>query len=155
VQVFRHIVDELQVSNPNRELILDTEGSCWGEWDPDRLAQAVGNLVGNAVQHGSPGTPVRVALRSSPDQVVLEISNFGPPIPADVLPRIFEPFSRGEQGPGQRSQGLGLGLYIVRAILDAHGGSIDVRSTEGEGTTTFTVRLPRWISEPRGAEPLS
>jgi signal transduction histidine kinase len=107
------------------------------------MAQVVSNLIGNALQHSPEQAIVRVELRDRGDRVELETCNEGPPIPADVLPHIFEPGRRGPSGRGRAlSNGLGLGLYIVRQIVLAHEGSISVRSSQGEGTT-FLVVLPR------------
>jgi signal transduction histidine kinase len=119
-----------------------SEGDGRGEWDADRLVQALGNLVTNAVKYSAEGTPVNVLTRGEEDRVVLEVHNTGTPIPADRLPHLFQPMQRAvaRSDPGSRS--VGLGLYIVRHIVSAHEGTIQVRSTEGEGTT-FTLALPR------------
>lgn len=136
----RRVIDEMQVAHPGRPLALRVVGDSRGEWDPGRIAQVVSNLLGNAIQHGHEGTPVQVELRGLPDTVELDVSNRGAPIPPDVMSKLFQPFSRGAADPASKS--LGLGLYIVKEVVDAHGGRIDVRSTEADGTT-FTVRLPR------------
>jgi signal transduction histidine kinase len=85
-------------------------------------------------------TSVSVQIDATGDPVVLSVHNEGPPIPPELLPVLFEPFRRaaGDNSP----RGLGLGLYIVRQLVEAHGGTIDVRSTAQEGTT-FTIELPR------------
>jgi signal transduction histidine kinase len=106
------------------------------------MAQVITNLVGNAVQHSPEGTPVRVGSRGRDGEVLLEVHNEGPPIPAEVLPTLFEPFRRGRSTGGGGMGSVGLGLYISRQLVEAHGGTIQVRSEQGEGTT-FTVRLPR------------
>jgi signal transduction histidine kinase len=111
-----------------------------GLWDPERLAQAVGNLVGNALQHGEPGRPVTVRIAEEEGRAALSVHNHGPPIPPEVLASIFEPFQRG-LNPGALDGSIGLGLYIVRQVARAHGGEVRARSVEGEGTT-FTLELP-------------
>ncbi|WP_257461516.1 PAS domain S-box protein [Archangium lipolyticum] len=144
-QVLR-VVKEVRLAHPDRHIAFHSSGEGWGEWDGDRLAQVVTNLVGNALQHGPAGSPVRVSTRSEDSSVLLEVhnENVGRAIPPEVLAKLFEPYRRGpEAGAGQGS--LGLGLFITRQIVLAHGGSIDVRSTPEEGTT-FTVRLPRHSS---------
>jgi len=133
-QICEQTVDELEFAY-TRQVKLDAQGDLWGDWDPDRMAQVISNLVGNALQHSD--GDVAVTLHGETDVVVLETKNGGPPIPRDVLAHIFEPGRRGDA----RAGGLGLGLFIVQQIVLAHGGSIEVRSN-GHGTT-FTAALPR------------
>jgi signal transduction histidine kinase len=140
-QICRQTIGELQASHPGHDLLLDATGSCAGEWDPDRLAQLVGNLVANAIDHGDPDTPVRVTALDEGPVVVLEVSNQGAPIPPDLLPTLFEAFHR--RSGGRPSRGLGLGLFISQQIVHAHGGTIAAQSSERERSTTLTVRLPR------------
>ena len=85
--------------------------------------------------------PIQVRVDGEGPQVVLEVANQGNPIPPELLPRIFEPFTRASEG-GNSLKGVGLGLFIVHEIVAAHGGHIDVRSSAGTGTV-FRVRLPR------------
>jgi signal transduction histidine kinase len=93
------------------------------------------------VQHGAQQSPVAVRIETGPEALLLQVRNEGPPIDPGLLPSIFEPFRRGAaRAPGSGS--IGLGLFIVREIVRAHGGSVEVRSRAGEGTT-FSVRLPR------------
>jgi len=139
LELVRTTLEEFEVSHPDRIVLSADPGPFTGEWDPDRLAQVVSNLVGNALQHGAQGTPVRVSLQSEGPAVLLAVTNQGEPIPATLLPVIFDPFRRATHG---RSQGLGLGLYIVQQLVFAHGGSISVSSSADTGTT-FMVRLPR------------
>ncbi|MCA1827931.1 MAG: nitrogen regulation protein NR(II) [Myxococcales bacterium] len=136
-ELCEHTVEELEFAYATRTVRLETDGDLWGNWDPDRMAQVISNLVGNALQHSSEDGEVRVRLHGEPEVVVLQTHNGGSPIPPDVLPHVFEPGRR-----GARSGGLGLGLYIVEQVVLAHGGSIEARSTAEEGTT-FTVVLPR------------
>jgi PAS domain S-box-containing protein len=137
-EVCEHTMEELEFVYPTRTVRLEAEGDLWGSWDPDRMAQAISNLVGNALQHSADDGEVRVTLRGEPEDVVLRTHNRGPPIPADMMPHVFEPGRRGDA----RSGGLGLGLYIVQQIVLAHGGNIEARSLPEDGTT-FTVVLPR------------
>jgi len=137
------VIEELELAYPERTIEFDARGDAWGNWDPDRMAQVVSNLAGNALQHSPETSTVRVELSDEGERVVLEAANAGPAIPADVLPHVFEPGRRGPPERGRKeSSGLGLGLYIVRQIVLAHGGDIAVRSSATEGTT-FTVGLPR------------
>jgi signal transduction histidine kinase len=142
-EVVHAVVDEVHAAAPERRIDAEYTGSGAGTWDPDRLAQVLSNLMGNALQYSPPDTGVRVVSRGEESGVVLEVHNQGAPIPPERQPRIFEPLERGVEQPEDRSgRSIGLGLYIVRSIVHAHGGSVEVRSTAGEGTT-FTVRLPR------------
>ena len=136
------VLAEHEVSHPQRRLDLQVEGDPCGVWDEDRLFQALSNLMGNAVQHGRPDTPIRlrVAATSTSGEVTIETSNAGA-IPAELRPHLFDPFHVVRR-KRERSQGLGLGLYIVQQIVLAHGGVLDVSSSEETGTT-FTIRLPR------------
>lgn len=146
------VVDEVRAASPGRRLqVVEESGSGAGTWDPDRLAQALSNLLGNALQYSPPDTPVRVASRCGEEGVVLEVHNRGTPIPPEQQPRIFEPLERGVERPEDRGgRSIGLGLYIVRSIVQAHGGAVEVRSTAEDGTT-FTVRLPRHAPVAAGA----
>jgi PAS domain S-box-containing protein len=149
--VCRQVVEELSVAHPGR-ILLEVEGECEGVWDSERLAQVLSNLVANALEHGASGASVRVRCHTEADRQVLEVSNPGPPIPADKLESLFDPFRQAGPARGKRS-GLGLGLFIVREIIQAHGGQVAVRSTAEEGTT-FSITLPREsrLASPRGAE---
>jgi len=141
-ELARAVVDETQASRPGRSIELAQSGSGAGEWDPARLEQVISNLLVNALQYSPPETPVRVATHGEEGLVRLEVHNTGKPIPEDLLPRIFEPLERGTEPADQSGRNIGLGLYIVRHIVGAHAGSVDVHSTAAEGTT-FTVQLPR------------
>jgi PAS domain S-box-containing protein len=136
-EVCEHTIEELEFAHPSRGIRFQAEGDPWGSWDPDRMAQVVSNLVGNALQHSPGESPVEVTLRDAGDSVVLETHNGGAPIPPEVLPHIFDP---GRRGAG--SGGLGLGLFIVQQIVLAHGGDISAGSTAKDGTR-ITVTLPR------------
>lgn len=105
--------------------------------DPDRLEQVVGNLVGNAVRYSD--GPIRVVARERGDEVVIDVVDNGPGIAEEDLPRLFGKFQRGGTATG--TSGSGLGLYISRAIAEAHGGSLSVHSTVGVGSH-FRVAIP-------------
>jgi PAS domain S-box-containing protein len=144
-EVCRRVVGEMRAAAPRRKIELELDGDGRGTWDPARIAQVVSNLLANAVEHGAKDGPVRVSVGVDGADAVLEVENEGPPIAPELLPVIFEPFCgrlalRGASG----ARGLGLGLYIVREVVTAHGGSVAVDSSAERGTT-FTVRLPREI----------
>jgi len=133
-------VAEFETSCPDRKVLLSCEGDLHGEWDGGRLAQVLSNLVGNAVRHGTAGEPITLDLRGTGDEVSISVHNRGH-IPEDLAPRLFEPFQSGA-GPRTRTEGLGLGLYIVQQIVIAHAGEVHVTSSPEHGTT-FRIRLPR------------
>lgn len=139
-------VDEMRAAHPGRVLKLNTSGDVRGSWDAGRIGQVLSNLLGNAVQHGSPTSTISVTLRGETNEVVLQVHNLGPPIPAPNLAALFDPFKRLRPGnaTGGAFSNLGLGLYIVDRIVAAHGGVIHVTSS-GDSGTYFTVRLPRQI----------
>ncbi|WP_170115507.1 sensor histidine kinase [Melittangium boletus] len=142
-ELCRSTLEELQVAHPHRRLELETRGNAWGWWDPDRLAQVVGNLVGNALQHGHPDTPVHVKVEDAGTdaEVSLSVHNEGEPIAPELRATLFQPFRHGAKGKAA-TRSVGLGLYIVQQVARAHGGEVEVRSRPSEGTT-FTLRLPR------------
>jgi signal transduction histidine kinase len=147
----RQVVDEFQVSHPERVIQLEQRGDGRAVWDGDRMAQVLTNLIGNALHYSPPGTPVQVRAHGEAEEGVLEVHNEGAPISEELLPRLFQPMQRGEATEDKASRNVGLGLYIVDHIVRAHGGSVEVHSREGEGTT-FRVRLPRTASEPTAHE---
>lgn len=137
----RIVVDELLAAYPEREIHLHLGRDLVGDWDLDRLAQLLGNLIVNAFTHGARGVPVEVRADGDGAHVLLEVANAGNPIPAELLPRLFEPFTRADAG-GDPLKGVGLGLFIVREIVNAHEGQVQVSSTRETGTV-FRIRLPR------------
>jgi len=139
-QVARASLEEIGPAHPEHSLDLTVEGSCCGDWDPDRLAQICSNLIGNALEHSSPKSTVGVALVCANDDVQLTVSNRGAAIPDDVVATLFQPFRRGRESR-QPSSGVGLGLHIVEQIVRAHGGTISAHSENS--VTHFTVSLPR------------
>ncbi len=141
--VLRQVVEELEVAHPQRRFELTLTGNGWGEWDADRVAQAASNLVGNAVQYSPEDSVVTVRARDEEDGVRLEVHNRGMPIPAERLPHIFDPFVRAHDNSRKVARmGLGLGLYITHEIVKALGGTLQVTSTEADGTC-FWMNLPR------------
>ncbi|HZU85341.1 MAG TPA: ATP-binding protein [Polyangiaceae bacterium] len=135
------IAREVQARS-GRELHVDAHGDLAGEWDRGRILRVIVNLVDNAFAYGAPSTPVTVSVEGEDAWVTMSVHNEGEPITADVSTRLFEAFKRGTKGAGS-----GLGLYIVQQIARAHGGSVEVHSAAGHGTT-FRVRLPRRAPAP-------
>jgi PAS domain S-box-containing protein len=145
----RSVAEECEAAHGGREVRVAAPEPVPGEWDADRVGQALANLVNNALQYSPEGTPAEVACWAEGDEGVIEVTNAGDPIPAELVPHLFEPFRRGTDERSLRRKGLGLGLYIAVQIAAAHGGTIRVRS-EGARGTTFTVRLPRSLSRASG-----
>jgi two-component system, sensor histidine kinase and response regulator len=138
-EVSQALITELDRQGARVE--LTSTGETRGSFDPDRIAAAISNLVGNAMQHGARESKVRVHIDGSREESLrLRVSNDGV-IPPDVLANIFQPFHASGPTSGS-SGGLGLGLYIVQEFVAAHGGTVKARSAQDEGTV-FEVGLPR------------
>jgi signal transduction histidine kinase len=144
--VVRDVVAEISAAHPERPIHVDSNGASRGTWDRGRISQAIGNLIGNAVQHGSTGSTVTVKIRDGAELVAVAVHNHGASIPPEQLDGIFNPMKSrvaprvpSERGP---TGSLGLGLYIAERIASAHGGRIEVKSSPEDGTT-FTMYLPR------------
>lgn len=129
------VVDELAPAFPGRTLRLKSVGAGTCTADADRIAQLVGNLVANAMTYGAADRDVTVTSWLVGSTASVTVHNEGPPIPTELQSAIFEPMVRGEQ-EGSSARSVGLGLFIVRAIAEAHGGMVNVRSST-EGGTTF------------------
>ena len=135
------VVSEVHAAYPERKIEIEQTGTLSGNWDGERLAQVASNLLGNALQHGDASGVVRFTVDGTrPDAVMINVENSGT-IPPDLLPQLFDPF-RGARRQTGRTEGLGLGLYIVQQIVLAHGGSVDVQSGN-DNHTAFVVRIPR------------
>ena len=135
----QEIVDEVQSANPGFLIVLEATRDLNGDWDPERLKQAVSNLLINAIQHGE-GKSVEVSVKSEDSLVSVEVHNEGPPIPKELLGIIFDPLVQSGSSDQKRT-GLGLGLFIAREIVSAHKGMLEVNSSKDTGTT-FSMRLP-------------
>jgi signal transduction histidine kinase len=133
------VIEELQVAQPDCKIqsYIDVNRSV--PCDLGRLQQVASNLLGNALTHGKPGSPIKLTARSDEHDLVLQVWNAGVPIPPESIGKIFEPFWRNSVSPSRN--GLGLGLHICSQIVQAHQGQIAVTSTAEQGTQ-FTVRLP-------------
>jgi PAS domain S-box-containing protein len=143
------VVEEMRAAHPEREIVFEPVGDGEGEWDSDRLAQLLTNLISNALAHGRQDAPVRVRVHDEPTSVVITVHNGGTPIPPDELPHLFEPMRRGSGAARSKNiKSIGLGLFIVQQIVLAHGGTIGVDSSEEKGTT-FTAHLPRNPPRPK------
>ncbi|UQS17216.1 HAMP domain-containing sensor histidine kinase [Pseudomonas sp. HS6] len=138
------VVDELAVAHPNAQIIFPDNEAVTGQYDPSRMAQVFTNLIGNAVRHGNAHQPIHVSVSGDGTTARFSVLNHGTPIPASALPSLFSPegrYSRYSAGEHSASSGLGLGLFIATQIVEGHGGTIAVESTQEQGTT-FSVSLP-------------
>ncbi|SFV28666.1 hypothetical protein SAMN05216456_0570 [Devosia crocina] len=132
------VINEIKAGHPDRVIETRFDLAYAIDVDQARIAQMFSNLLGNAVTHGAPETPVVVHAMVANGHFELAVSNGGAPIPPEAMQRLFQPFARGEVRANM--EGLGLGLYIASQIAEAHGGRLEVSSTEGE--TRFTFRVP-------------
>lgn len=141
--VLRNAMADAQASYPDANFDLQVPHEISSCWDTDRLHQLFMNLMVNAVQHGTPATPVTIHARNGGDNVVVDVRNFGQPIPKESLKSIFKPLVQHREGDANShpSGSLGLGLYIAREITERHGGRIAVASNDDDGTV-FSVTLP-------------
>lgn len=129
-----------EVTAPHRVQVKSVGGTT-GSWDADRLAQALSNVIGNAIEHGVPESDVHVLIDGTqPLEVAVEVRNEGEVDP-ELMPMMFYPFRAARQ-KRDRSRGIGLGLYVTRQIAVAHGGDVTVTSSTAEGTCV-RMRLPR------------
>lgn len=145
-EVADEVVADLLALHSGREIRVEREGGCEGRWDRARLAQVMSNLVSNALMHGARDQPVVIRTGGDGEQAWARVSNQGEPIAPEELLHIFEPFRA-----AGKSRGTGLGLYIARSIVEAHGGTIEVWSKDNQ--TRFTVRLPHDPPSQTGLQP--
>ncbi|MFT3695965.1 MAG: hybrid sensor histidine kinase/response regulator [Kofleriaceae bacterium] len=142
VKTVETVVQEHALAS-GREIHLESPVTLLAVVDATRIAQVVGNLLGNAIQHSDDDTPVNLLLRVDAAHIELNVHNEGPAIPETLRGKLFEPLERAQMVAERRAtHSIGLGLYIVSEIVRAHGGTIDVFSAPNSGTT-FRVRLPK------------
>jgi signal transduction histidine kinase len=146
-EICEQTLEEVKASFPDAVLELKKIGDLVGEWDRERLEQVIYNLAANAIIHDS-ANHVLITIEAQGPEVVFRVTNEGAAIPPDLQDSIFDPFVRTDTPQPFSAHGLGLGLFIVKEIVMGHGGTVELASTEDEGTT-FTVRLPRVPPPPR------
>ncbi len=140
-ELISRCVEELKLSFPGHPIVHAAQGHADCFPDADRIAQLLGNLVANAVTYGQPGGTITVTSLGDDNDCTLKVHNFGEPVPAELLDRLFEPLIRGGAPADQSARSVGLGLFIVKAIAQAHQGTVSVTSSRGEGTTfTFVFK---------------
>ena len=147
--VVREAVDEVKAAYPESVFDLEISGNVHGAYDAARISQVLANLLGNAVQYGTPTSPIHVTATGEQDEIALRVQNRGPVIPSSKISGLFSPFKRLRAGASasETAHNLGLGLYVAERVVAAHGGAISVTSSEEDGTA-FTVRLPRDAGQP-------
>lgn len=138
----RQVVDDLGMTVPDRDVEVITSGDGQGMWDPDRMSQVLHNLISNALRYSAPGSIVGVRSVGDADGVTVSVHNHGEPIDEAARSRIFQPMQRATAQLENKARSVGLGLFIVKQLVEAHGGSISVHSTAADGTT-FSFRVPR------------
>jgi signal transduction histidine kinase len=137
----RHVIAEVQAAHPTRAVDTSIDLAGTVRCDAKRIEQLLSNLLANAIEHGAPGTPITVSVTGDERTFKLEVSNQGAPISEDARDRLFQPYFRG--GQTGRSDGLGLGLYIVSEIARSHGGLVDVQSSAAGTVFSFSMRRLR------------
>ncbi|WP_462379419.1 sensor histidine kinase [Pseudomonas sp. Marseille-QA0892] len=138
-ELLQGVISEVRVSHPS--VLIEQSVAIKGDvyCDASRIGQLLANLLTNAVTHGAKDQPVTVNVSKDGECLRVEVHNYGSPIPAELLPLLFQPFTR--SATGSRAEGLGLGLYIAAQIVSAHNGTLAVSSTEDVGTR-FVARFP-------------
>jgi two-component system OmpR family sensor kinase len=134
-------VDDARATDPDRDIDLHADGVTTVSGEPDRLRQVLANLLRNALVHTPPGTPIEVTVEGTTEGTMLEVRDHGPGLPTDEPEQLFERFWRAEAGRERGRGGAGLGLAIVAAIVDAHGGRVGAGNAP-DGGAVFTVVLP-------------
>jgi signal transduction histidine kinase len=132
------LVEEIKLTQPELEVHVHLPSSPTCTCDPSAMGRAVANIIRNAAQHGDRVQPITVRMIEDGDELRIDVHNFGAPISSELIGRLFEPF---QQGSRSSKANLGLGLYIANAVVKAHGGQIDVSSSQENGTT-FAIRVP-------------
>ena len=134
------LLDEMRTAHPGVHVVREAPQHLPARVDGDRLMQVFSNLVSNARHHGAPGESIVVQLAAADGYVTLDVSNVSPPIPGDQQSQLFAAFKRREVANPRNKNGLGLGLYIAHAIVEAHGGTVGY--SYADPYVTFSVRLP-------------
>ena len=128
--------------------VLPLPEPCWVEADPDRLVQVLSNLLTNAARYTPPGGHITLTVERENELVIFRVQDNGNGIEPDLLPRMFELFVQGEQSLTRSEGGLGIGLALVKRLVEMHGGSVTAASEGRNRGSTFVVRLPIVIETP-------
>ncbi len=141
--VAKEVIDAMSASFQRKEITLthQLQESAWVLGDKQRLAQVFSNILTNSLKHTQPDGQVFILVASEPSTVIVKIMDNGIGIPSEDLPHVFERFYRGDRSRNRERGGSGLGLTIVKGILEAHQGDIKIESEVGKGTTVV-IRIP-------------
>jgi signal transduction histidine kinase len=151
VALARSVTRRAELHAERHHIALDVaDDALWADVDPRALSRVFTNLLSNAVKYSPPGSAVTVRMRAARDQAIVSVADEGIGIAAEHVDRIFERFYRVPGEATARARGVGLGLPVCKAMVEAHGGQIWVESAPGEGSL-FTFSLPRGASERGGA----
>jgi signal transduction histidine kinase len=146
VRSVREICERMGLANEGRPISVREAGVPRKIWaDPGRFDQVLSNLISNAGKYGAPATEIQIEIEGRADEVEVSVTNWGKGIPSDELPKLFQRFMRSTSSRASKTEGIGLGLYICKGLVEAHGGRIRVESTPQESTTfhvTWPVRAP-------------
>lgn len=135
------VIEDLSTIHGTR-FVFEDPGPVRGLWACDKLRQVLVNLGENAVKYGSHVDPITFSIEQAPEQVVIKVHNRGNPIPPEQRSELFSPFHRAEEAVQSGKRGWGIGLVLVKGVVAGHGGTVEVESSEQDGTT-FVIRLPR------------
>ncbi|HDS0927202.1 sensor histidine kinase KdpD [Pseudomonas sp. NBRC 111124] len=137
-------VKEVSLAHPEATIVFEGISSLSASFDPQRMGQVISNLVINAIRHGDVKKPIQLRLTGSHGVAQIDVHNWGSPISPDELPYLFNPEARLARATddSENTHGLGLGLFIANEIVTSHGGTIDVMSSDEDGTT-FKVAFPQ------------
>jgi signal transduction histidine kinase len=140
--IVRQVVEDAVTTSPDREVHLVASGDGHGVWDAERMLQVMQNLIGNALKYSPPASWVNVRSESDEGGITVSVHNTGTPIPDEALTRIFQPMQRATSQLENSTRSVGLGLFIVKHLVEEHGGTLAVVSN-AEAGTTFSFRVPK------------
>lgn len=143
VDIVRQIVEDHHTLLDSHQVTVDLpKEAVWIEGDPTRLAQIVGNLLSNAVKFTPKGQKISVSLTRTQERAAVEVADTGLGVDPDMLPRLFEPFAQAERSLARTRGGLGLGLALVKGLVEQHGGVVEAYSEGSDKGARFTIQLP-------------
>jgi signal transduction histidine kinase len=145
--VVREAVADSQLAAEGHRILLETDApEIVGDWDRTRVGQVLSNLLDNAVKYSPEGGDVVVRVQADAAHAVVEVEDHGAGITPEARARLFERYFRTDAASRSGSEGMGLGLYVSKGIVEAHGGEMWFESEPGQGST-FSFRLPRDVAE--------